>query len=95
MCIARVPPMAPSPALRWQTTSYKLSARLELYPKLAKNTISLPVHEFITDKEIKYVTNLIKDFWSKEKLDLLDDKIKNIKSLKISPYKLAKDILSE
>tara|TARA_B100001750_G_scaffold218356_1_gene204439 strand:+ start:179 stop:1111 length:933 start_codon:yes stop_codon:yes gene_type:complete len=39
--------------------------------------------------------NLIKDFWSKEKLDLLDDKIKNIKSLKISPYKLAKDILSE
>ena len=38
--------------------------------------------------------NLIKDFWSKEKLDLLDAKIKNIKSLKISPYKLAKDMLS-
>ena len=38
--------------------------------------------------------SLIKDFWSKEKLDLLDAKIKNIKSLKISPYKLAKDMLS-
>ena len=37
---------------------------------------------------------LIKDFWSKEKLDLLDAKIKNIKSLKISPYKLAKDMLN-
>ena len=36
--------------------------------------------------------NLIKEFWTKEKIDLLNTKVNNIKSLKVSPYKLAKDI---
>ena len=31
--------------------------------KLCKTTISLPVHEFITEKEIIYVSNLIKKFY--------------------------------
>ena len=31
--------------------------------KLCKTTISLPVHEFITEKEIIYVSDLIKKFY--------------------------------
>ncbi len=32
---------------------------------LAENTISLPVHEFITNEQIEYTCNLIRDFYSK------------------------------
>ena len=32
--------------------------------KLCKTTISLPVHEFVTEKEIIYVSDLIKKFYS-------------------------------
>ena len=31
--------------------------------KMANTTMSLPVHEFIKEKDIKYVANLINDFY--------------------------------
>ena len=34
--------------------------------KLCEETISLPVHEFITKKQIKYIIKNIKDFYSKK-----------------------------
>ena len=33
--------------------------------KLSNKSISLPVHEFITDNQIEYTTNLINDFYKK------------------------------
>jgi len=51
-----------------QPASKKFNYSIGDFPvaeKLANNTISLPVHEFITNKEIKYVTNLIKDFYKR------------------------------
>ena len=33
--------------------------------KLCKTTISLPVHEFVTEEEIIFVCNLIKEFYIK------------------------------
>lgn len=35
--------------------------------KIAKTTLSLPVHEFITNKDVKYVSSLIKKFFIKNK----------------------------
>ena len=33
--------------------------------KMAKTSMSLPVHEFIKQKDIKYVANLIANFYNK------------------------------
>ena len=35
--------------------------------EIAKTTLSLPVHEFITNKDVKYVASLIKEFFKKNK----------------------------
>ena len=35
--------------------------------KMANTSLSLPVHEFIKENEIRYVVNLINKFYSKKK----------------------------
>ncbi len=37
-----------------------------LAEKMANTSLSLPVHEFIKEKDIKYVVNLINKFYSKK-----------------------------
>jgi len=53
-----------------QTASKYLKYKRGDFPvaeTMAKTTLSLPVHEFITKKDIKFVANLINKFFSKKK----------------------------